>query len=104
MRSPPARFAGLRTRRIGALEVPVADRFTVRLLGLAGLDREEAGEGLLIPRCRSVHTFGMRFALDLFFLDLQGAEIRRIQAVPPRRLAVGRGASAVLEVPSESVA
>ena len=32
------------------------------------LDRHRAPEGLLIPRCRSVHTYGMRFPLDLLFL------------------------------------
>ena len=81
-------------------KVRVATTFRARLLGLAHLDREEAGPGLLIPRCSSVHTFGMRFPLDLCFLDRQGAvaEIRR--AVPPRRLVLCRRAASVLETPS----
>ena len=60
---------GCRPREVGGLEVPVAVGLRARLLGLAGLEREQAGPGLLIPRCSSVHTFGMRFALDLVFLD-----------------------------------
>jgi len=38
--------------------------------------RRESAEPLLIPRCRSVHTFGMRFALDLFWLDEWGRVLR----------------------------
>jgi uncharacterized protein len=80
--------------------VPVAVGFTARLLGLAGLDLDEAGPGLLIPRCRSVHTFGMRFALDLIFLDRKGnpCAVAR-EAVPPRRVVWDRRADAVLELP-----
>ena len=101
--SPPRRFAGLPRTTVGGLEVPLATGFRTRLLGLAHLDREEAGAGLVIPRCRSVHTFGMRFALDLIFLDedLSPVEIR--EGVPPRRVARARQAAMVLELPATSV-
>jgi len=81
-------------------EVHLARGFRARLLGLAALDREEAGGGLLIPRCSSIHTFGMRFALDLYFLDREGGVVSTRLAVPPKRLASCRGASAVLELPT----
>ncbi|MFL5833606.1 MAG: DUF192 domain-containing protein [Solirubrobacterales bacterium] len=80
--------------------VPVAKGFRTRLRGLSRLERGEAGPGLLIPRCSSVHTFGMRFALDLYFLDRQGRVISVRRSVPPRRLAWQRGAAAVLEIPA----
>jgi uncharacterized membrane protein (UPF0127 family) len=80
--------------------VPVATGFRSRLLGLAWLERRGAGAGLLIPRCSSVHTFGMRFALDLHFLDERGDPLVVHRAVPPRRLAVVPGARAVLEIPA----
>lgn len=84
-----------------ALEkTPVARGFRVRLRGLSWKSRREAEPGLLIPRCSSVHTFGMRFPLDLYFLDAQGRVISIRRRVPPRRFAWERGASAVLEVPS----
>jgi hypothetical protein len=79
---------------------PRADAFRDRLLGLAWRDRSEAGPGLLIPRCASVHTFGMRFELDLFFLDSAGRVIGVRRRVPPRRVVWCRGAAAVLEIPS----
>jgi trehalose synthase len=81
-------------------ETPVAAGFRARLLGLSRLDRDEAGAGLLIPRCSGVHTFGMRFALDLVFLDRRGGVLSTRRAVPPRRLAADRRAAAVLELPS----
>lgn len=78
----------------------MANGFRARLLGLAFLDREQVATGLLVPSCASVHTFGMRFPLDLFFLDEQGAPLAIHRRVPPRRLVSARGAVAVLEVPS----
>jgi uncharacterized membrane protein (UPF0127 family) len=80
--------------------LPVASTRRARLLGLAFLDRAEADEGLLIPRCRSVHTFGMRFALDLIFLAADGRVVEVRREVPPRRLARCQAADAVLELPA----
>jgi uncharacterized membrane protein (UPF0127 family) len=82
-------------------EVRVAGGRRARLLGLAHLDRAEVGAGLLIPRCSSVHTFGMRFALDLYFLDGRAEVVAVRRAVPSRRLAFCRHASAVLEIPAD---
>lgn len=84
------------------LEVPVAIGWRARLLGLARLDRVEAGPGLLIPRCSSIHTFGMRFALDLVFLDGDARPLAARREVPPRRIVCVRGAAAVLELPAPS--
>ena len=83
-------------------EVTVASTRYARLFGLAHLSMDEAGPGLLIPRCRSVHTFGMRFALDLVFLDRDGRPCSVRRGVPARRLAWDRRASAVLELPANS--
>lgn len=87
-------------RRPGIDDFPVAAGFRTRLRGLAWRDRADAGPGLLIPRCSSVHTFGMRFELDLFFLDRAGRVIAVRRRVPPRRVAWQRGAAAILEIPS----
>jgi uncharacterized membrane protein (UPF0127 family) len=81
-------------------EVPVATGLRARLLGLAHLDRAEVGPGLLIPRCSSVHTFGMRFALDLFFLDQDGEAVAIRRGIGARRVISCRGARAVLEIPA----
>ncbi|HWI95397.1 MAG TPA: DUF192 domain-containing protein [Solirubrobacterales bacterium] len=82
-------------------EVRLATGPRARLLGLAHLDREQAGPGLLIPRCASVHTFGMRFPLDLYFLSERGRVVGVRRGVPARRLAICGRARAVLELPAE---
>src|SRR3954465_8962154 len=73
----------------------VAPGFRSRLLGLAF--RRRAAEPLLIPRCRSVHTFGMRFAIDVVFLDAGGRVVRVASHVPPGRGGSCRGPAAVVE-------
>jgi uncharacterized protein len=84
----------------GRAPIPVAKDFRTRLRGLAFRDRDQAGPGLLFPRCASIHTFGMRFELDVFFLDEAGRVIDVRHRVPPRRVVFCRGASAVLEIPA----
>ena len=92
------RLARLPTKPILGLEVPVATTRRARLLGLAGLPREDAGIGLLLPRCRSIHTFGMRFDIDILFLDKDGAVVERHAGVGPRRILCCRRADSVLEL------
>jgi uncharacterized membrane protein (UPF0127 family) len=96
----PFRFRGLERRQFLGFEVPVATTWLSRLLGLAFLSRERAGAGLLIPGCRSVHTMGMRFHLDLLFLDRDGVVIEFCRDVPAGRVFRCRRAAAVLELPS----
>ncbi len=81
-------------------EVPVAVGLRARLLGLSCLGRDEVDAGLLIPRCSSVHTFGMRFALDLCFLGEDLAILAVHREIPARRVVSVRGAGAVLEIPA----
>lgn len=98
--SCPSRFEGLERRRVDGIEVPVADTYRSRLLGLAFLRVEEAGEGLLIPRCRRVHTVGMRFRLDIVFLGREGEVLGVVEAVPAGRFVSEPRADSVLEIPS----
>ncbi|MEX0620689.1 MAG: DUF192 domain-containing protein, partial [Solirubrobacterales bacterium] len=83
------------------IDVQVATSPGSRLIGLACLDRTRAGAWLFIPRCRSVHTFGMRFELDVYFIDADGLEIHSLKAVPPRQILRERQAVGILEVPSQ---
>ena len=80
------RFAGLPAHDLGGHRIIVASTRASRMKGLAKLDALPAATGLHIPRCRSVHTFTMRFPLDLIWLDRDGAVVRVDRNVPPRRL------------------
>jgi uncharacterized protein len=88
------RFTGMTVRYLDSpngrtLAGYVAERYRERLLGLAGLRSVPAGAALLIPGCRSIHTFGMRFRLDVLFVaigprSLEVLELHR--AVPGGRV------------------
>lgn len=95
------RFRRLEFRKVHGFEVPVASGPVSRLLGLAMLDRHRAPEGLLIPRCRSVHTFGMRFSLDLLFLGPDCEPLIAVREVGPGHRIRVPEARSVLELPSD---
>ena len=100
MEPVPARFRALEWVRVFGFEVPLATSRRSRLLGLALISRDRAGPGLLLPRCRSVHTFGMRFPLDLFFLDADQRVVEIRRDVPAWTVVRSPEACAVLEIPS----
>jgi uncharacterized protein len=78
--------------------VEVADRGATRRKGLLGRDGLAAGEGLWIVPCESVHTFGMRFPIDLIYLD-RGKKVKKVRnGVPPWRLSACFSAHSVLEL------
>jgi uncharacterized protein len=81
----------------GGLRVHDARGLRARRRGLGGLDALPADRALRIPRCRAVHTFTMRFALDLIWLGPDGAVVRVDRAVPPRRHRGCARARAVVE-------
>ena len=56
-----------------------------RLRGLIGRSALGYGEGLIIPRSKSIHTFGMRFAIDILFLDRGGHVIHLFHSLPRGR-------------------
>lgn len=70
-----------------------------RMIGLLGRSALAQGEGLLIDRCYGIHTFGMRFPIDLLFLDKDLRVMKPVRAVPPHRTCVVRKAVYVLELP-----
>ena len=71
-----------------------------RMRGLLGRPPLVNGEGLLIDRCRMVHTMGMHYALDLIFLDAGGHIKKMVTNLPPLRLAGAFSAQSTLELPA----
>ncbi len=84
-------------------DLEVARTFRARSLGLLGRRGLPEGHGLLIPRCGSVHMFGMRFAIDVVFLDDEGVVVKVVENLRPWRMAVSSGTQA-LELPAGTVA
>jgi uncharacterized membrane protein (UPF0127 family) len=92
------RLQQLARRDLGdGLTLLVADSRRTRGRGLAGLDDLPADHALLLEPCRSVHTIGMRFALDLIWLDADGNALRVDPAVTPRRVRSCLRARSVVE-------
>jgi uncharacterized membrane protein (UPF0127 family) len=99
--TPPSRLARLPVRTLpGGLQLATAATPRSRFLGLAWLDAIPVDWALLLPRCRSVHTFWMRFDLDLVWLDAGGRVMRIDAAVPRRRTRSCRRADGVVETRS----
>ena len=73
-----------------------------RMRGLLGRHALGPGAALLIERCGSVHTVGMRFALDLVFLDRAWRVVRVRRNVRPGRLMIWGGWRAARVVESEA--
>ena len=69
-----------------------------------GRDSLAMGSGLWIYPCESVHTFAMRFAIDLVYLD-RNCVVKKVRSsVPPRRLSACFTARSVIELPDGVVA
>jgi uncharacterized protein len=94
----PRRLQRLPSRTLDdGLTVHEARTVGSRLLGLAFLKEVPPDHALLIPNCRSVHTFGMRFAIDVVFLDERGRPLRVEREVKSCRVVSCKEAFAVLE-------
>jgi uncharacterized membrane protein (UPF0127 family) len=67
-------------------KVNLARSFQSRLIGLIGRKYLEKGSGLILPDCNAVHTFFMRFPIDVLFLDGEGRAVGRLENLPPWRI------------------
>ena len=68
-----------------------------RMRGLIGRPRLTADQGFLIEPCRMVHTIGMRYPIDLAFLDAAGRVRKVVSALPPGRISGSLAATATME-------
>jgi hypothetical protein len=83
------------------LERAVTSR--ARNRGLLGRDCLSAGEGLWIAPCQAVHTFFMRFAIDLIYIDRRGRIRKLRESVGPWRLSLCLTAHSILELPAGTI-
>lgn len=89
------------TRKEIASSLTSATTIFSRMKGLLGRNSLQEGEGLLIKPCKGVHTFGMRFPIDIVVLDKDNLVIAVSKNLPPNRLTpVYKRAAAVLELPA----
>ncbi len=82
----------------------IAQNFFTRLKGLLGKSDLEAGRGLLLKPCRSVHTCFMRFPIDVIFIDKDGEVLHLVENLKPfKTTPLVRKAYCALELPTGTV-
>ena len=69
-----------------AFKVFKADKFLSRFFGLLGTENLDKNKVLHIPSCSSLHTIGMKYPIDLLFLDKHGIIIKKITHLLPNRI------------------
>lgn len=84
------------------VRVSITETTRERMRGLLGRDGLPSDEALLLKRCWSVHTFGMRFAIDVLFLDSNGHVVGIHHQVPRRRMLLNLRAKQTLEMAAGS--
>jgi len=83
---------------MNALTLVPAASFRARLVGLIGRRTLAPGVGLWLKPCDAVHTAGLRFAIDVVFVDAAGRVKRIDERVRPWRLRACLGAHSVVEL------
>ena len=95
------RLVNERTGAVVASELELASDSRARNRGLLGRSGIADGAVMIIAPCNAIHTFFMRMAIDVAFLDAEGVVLRQVGALPPwRATPVQRGARSVLELPA----
>jgi uncharacterized membrane protein (UPF0127 family) len=106
LREPTARFRLVNTRSDAVIAESVVGAFdsATRRRGLLGRDGLPAGEALIIAPTNAIHTFFMRFAIDVAFVRRDGRIMKVRHSMAPWKMCLAIGAFAVVEMPSGTLA
>jgi len=81
--------------------VRLADSFLKRFRGLMGITGLAEGECLVITPCSSIHTFFMKFAIDVAFVDRDLRVLKIVEGLKPgKKVMPVKGAYSVIEADS----
>jgi uncharacterized protein len=95
----------LDTGAMVADKVAVADTRATRAVGLLSRSGLNPGEALWIVPSRGVHTWWMRFTIDVLALNESGVVVDRVPGLKPWRIRLPRrGTAGVLELPEGAIA
>ena len=95
------RAYNLRNGKELSTNVAVADSLLKRMKGLLGKRTMQEGESLWIKPCMSIHTFFMKFSIDVVYLNKRNQVIAAIRNLKPNRLSLLYiKAVSVLELPA----
>lgn len=89
----------LPTRAVIASQAVIARSIPQRLIGLLSRSSLSTGEAMVFSRCNAIHTWFMRFPIDVVFLK-SGRIIKIVPQMKPFRMAAEWGADTVIELPA----
>ncbi|MCL1971424.1 MAG: DUF192 domain-containing protein [Endomicrobia bacterium] len=81
------------------IKIVEAKTFKDKLLGF--MFKKYADYAILFEKCNGIHTFFMRFNIDVIFMDKNKTVIKEVKNLKPWRVAVCFEAHYALEIPSE---
>jgi uncharacterized membrane protein (UPF0127 family) len=93
-----------RTGLMLAVEIEPAFDSKSRNRGLLGRTGMDDGSALILAPCSSIHTFFMRFAIDVLFVKKDGRVVKMYSALPAWRIAFALSAFAAIELPAGAAA
>ena len=67
-------------------KIIMADTYSKRLQGLLGRKGLEEGEGMMIVPCNSIHTYRMKFPIDVLFVDRDNIVVKVLRDLSPGRM------------------
>ena len=74
------------TGRVVIAHLEIARNLWKQTVGLLGRSQLPADSGLWLEPCNSIHTWGMKFAIDVVFLDASGTVLRTVPNMRPWRV------------------
>ena len=87
-----------------AYNASIAQTIFKRIIGLLSRSNLKTGEALLIRPCNSVHTFFMRFNIDVVFMDSDNKVIKTICNMRPFRIsAIYFNGLSTIELPAGTI-
>jgi uncharacterized membrane protein (UPF0127 family) len=87
-----------RTHQVVAAAIETAFDSSTRRKGLLGRDGLAADEALILAPCSAIHTFFMKFAIDVAYVDRHGIVVKARHHIAPWRMSAARGALAAIEL------
>ena len=102
----PDRFAILNARDGAVVASALEPAFDskARRKGLLGRTHLEEGRAVILAPCNSVHTFFMRFPIDVLFVTKQGVVVKIVHELAAWRLSASLRAFATIELAAGSAA
>lgn len=86
-------------------KVTIADNVLARSAGLLGTTQPDIQKALYLVPCKAVHTFGMKYSLDVVFLDIQGRVVKLVENLRPNQMtSLVPRANCALELPPDTIA